>query len=90
MKANTLVMPISWEQIEPVEGKFDFSLADILVKQARENKVRLGLLWFGTWKNTGHGFIDALSRSAAAWRVECRAKARSCDSHPCTLGGHRA
>lgn len=59
MKANTLVMPISWEQIEPVEGKFDFSFVDILVKQARQNKVRLGLLWFGTWKNTGPGYTPA-------------------------------
>ncbi|HWW68724.1 MAG TPA: DUF5597 domain-containing protein [Duganella sp.] len=59
MKANTLVMPISWEQIEPVEGKFDFSFVDILVEQARQNKVRLGLLWFGTWKNTGPGYTPA-------------------------------
>lgn len=59
MKANTLVMPVSWEQIEPVEGKFDFSFVDILVKQARQNKVRLGLLWFGTWKNTGPGYTPA-------------------------------
>ncbi|MFL6633716.1 MAG: beta-galactosidase [Massilia sp.] len=56
MKANTLVMPISWEQIEPIEGKFDFSFVDVLVNQARENKVRLGLLWFGTWKNTSAGY----------------------------------
>ena len=59
MKANTLVMPISWEQIEPVEGKFDFSFVDVLVEQARQNKVRLGLLWFGTWKNTGPGYTPA-------------------------------
>jgi beta-galactosidase GanA len=51
--ANTLEIPVAWEQIEPVEGKFDFSYVDTLVAQARRNKVRLVLLWFGTWKNTG-------------------------------------
>jgi beta-galactosidase GanA len=53
MHANTLEIPVAWEQIEPVEGKFDFSYVDTLVAQARENKMRLVLLWFGTWKNTG-------------------------------------
>jgi beta-galactosidase GanA len=53
MHANTLEIPVAWEQIEPVEGKFDFSYVDTLLQQARQNKVRLVLLWFGTWKNTG-------------------------------------
>ena len=54
--ANTLEIPVAWEQIEPVEGKFDFSWVDTLIPQARENKVRLVLLWFGTWKNTGPAY----------------------------------
>ena len=51
--ANTLEIPVAWEQVEPAEGKFDFSWVDTLLAQARRNKVRLVLLWFGTWKNTG-------------------------------------
>lgn len=54
--ANTLEIPVAWEQIEPTEGKFDFSYVDTLVAQARKNKVRLVLLWFGTWKNTGPSY----------------------------------
>lgn len=38
--------------IQAVEGRFDFSFVDTLLAQAREHKVRLVLLWFGTWKNT--------------------------------------
>ncbi|MYM24822.1 beta-galactosidase [Duganella sp. FT135W] len=56
MNANTLEIPVAWEQIEQVEGKFDFSYVDTLVAEARKNKVKLVLLWFGTWKNTGANY----------------------------------
>ena len=52
LHANTLEIPVAWEQIEPKEGRFDFSWVDTLLAQARQNDVRLVLLWFGTWKNT--------------------------------------
>ena len=54
--ANTFWIPIAWEQVEPIEGRFDFSFLDVLLRQARENDVRLVLLWFGTWKNTGPNY----------------------------------
>ncbi len=49
--ANTVMVPIAWEQIEPKEGEFDFSFVDTLLEQARENNVRLIPLWFASWKN---------------------------------------
>jgi beta-galactosidase GanA len=54
--ANTLEIPVAWEQIEPKEGQFDFSYLDALVAQARDNRLRLVLLWFGTWKNTSPAY----------------------------------
>lgn len=56
LHANTVEVPIAWEQIEPVEGRFDFSYLDLLLQQARENDVRLVLLWFGTWKNNAPNY----------------------------------
>src|SRR5690606_16118944 len=56
MRANTLVIPIAWEQVEPREGHFDFSFVDVLVEEARDRELRLVLLWFGTWKNNGPNY----------------------------------
>lgn len=63
MQANTLEIPVAWEQIEPVEGQFDFSYVDALVAQARERDVRLVLLWFATWKNTSASYAPAWVKS---------------------------
>ena len=63
---NTLELPVYWEQIEPQPGKFDFSLVDTLLKQARTHKVRLVLLWFATWKNgSNHYMPEWMKRDAA-------------------------
>jgi beta-galactosidase GanA len=51
MHANTLEVPIYWEQIETQPGKFNFSLVDTLLLQARAHNKQLVLLWFATWKN---------------------------------------
>ena len=51
LHANTVELPIYWEQIEAAQGKFNFSVVDLILKRAREHHVRLVLLWFGTWKN---------------------------------------
>jgi len=57
--ANTVLMPVAWEQVEPEEGRFDFSFVDTLVQQARQQGRRLVLLWFATWKNTSAQYTPA-------------------------------
>lgn len=51
MSANTLEIPVAWEQLEPTEGRFDYTWVDTLLREARKHDVRLVLLWFGSWKN---------------------------------------
>ena len=48
---NAVLTPVSWDLIEPQEGKFDFTLVDGLLQQARHNNLRIIFLWFGSWKN---------------------------------------
>lgn len=48
---NSLLVSVSWEIIEPEEGVFDFTSVDELIRVARENDLKLGILWFASWKN---------------------------------------
>ena len=52
MNLNTALVALSWAQIEPEEGKYDWALVDGLIQDARKNNLRLVFLWFGSWKNT--------------------------------------
>ena len=49
---NTVLAPVSWELIEPQEGKFDMSSLDVILTEARRNGLKVVLLWFGAWKNS--------------------------------------
>lgn len=60
MHINTLLGSVSWEQIEPREGEFDLSNLEAVILAAREHKIKLILLWFGSFKN-------ALSTYVPAW-----------------------
>jgi len=59
LRANTVELPVYWEQIEPTQGELDFRVVDLILRQAREHHVRLVLLWFGTWKNGSSHYTPA-------------------------------
>ena len=57
LHANTLEIPIYWEEFEPQPGHFDYLAMDAILAQARAHHVRLVLLWFGTWKNGSQHYM---------------------------------
>lgn len=60
MNLNTVLAPVYWELIEPVEGRFTFELYDRLIREARRHDLKVVLLWFGSWKNS-------MSSHAPSW-----------------------
>jgi Domain of unknown function (DUF5597)/Beta-galactosidase len=63
MHVNTVEAPVYWEQMEPSPGQFDFSTVDLLINGAREHKLRLVILWFGTWKNGQNHYVPEWMKS---------------------------
>ena len=57
---NTVLVPVYWEFLEPVEGQMDFTLIDRTIDVARQQELKIVLLWFGAWKNS-------MSCYAPAW-----------------------
>ncbi|HUP04953.1 MAG TPA: DUF5597 domain-containing protein [Bryobacteraceae bacterium] len=50
LNLNTVIGTVSWELLEPQEGKFDFTLVDAQIQEARKRNIHLGFVWFGAWK----------------------------------------
>lgn len=57
---NTVLVSVAWAEVERSEGEFDFEIVDELVRAGREHGLRLGVIWFGAFKN-------ALSTYAPTW-----------------------
>ena len=81
MHANTLEVPIYWEQIEAQPGKFDFSLVNTLLVQARKHNKHLVLLWFATWKNgSSHYMPEWMKREPSKYPNITGKKGKPVDS----------
>ncbi|KAF2022378.1 glycoside hydrolase family 35 protein [Aaosphaeria arxii CBS 175.79] len=48
---NTVLGAVTWEMIEPQEGRFDFEELDKVILDARSYNIHIVLLWFGSFKN---------------------------------------
>ena len=59
MHLNTVLAPVSWELIEPQEGRYDWSSVDTMLRDARAADLKLMILWFGAWKNSMSTYVPA-------------------------------
>src|SRR5436305_10882669 len=57
---NTVLVSVAWSEVERAEGEFAFEIVDELLRCARDAGLRLGVIWFGAFKN-------ALSTYAPSW-----------------------
>lgn len=57
---NTILVSVAWSEVERAEGEFAFGIVDDLLRHARDTGLRLGVIWFGAFKN-------ALSTYAPSW-----------------------
>jgi beta-galactosidase GanA len=51
MNLNSVFVTLAWEQFEPKEGFFDYTLVDAIIDNAKNNNLKVCLLWFASWKN---------------------------------------
>jgi beta-galactosidase GanA len=96
MHLNTVILPLYWELIEPVEDEFDFALLDGLIDGACKRDLRLVLLWFATWKNATSSYAPAWVKADLGRfpRMQCQpgknANAISCFSREACQADARA
>lgn len=72
MGMNSVLVPIYWECIEPEKDCFDFSMVDYLLEQARQENMKLVLLWFGLWKNAESMYVPEWMKRDKETYFSCR------------------
>lgn len=74
MNLNSVFVTVAWEQFEPEEGVYDYHLIDAILKNARENDLKVALLWFATWKNGESSYTPLWVKKDTKrfWRVKTK------------------
>lgn len=60
---NSVISPISWNQFEPVEGEFDYTLISHQIRVAERYSLKLVIIWFGAFKNAKSTYAPSWVRA---------------------------
>lgn len=63
LNLNTVVTPVYWDLLEREQGRYNFTLIDSQLAEARKRNLRLVLLWFGSIKNAKSTYAPAWLRA---------------------------
>ena len=74
MGMNTIAAPVYWELLEPRKNEYCFEQIDMILEEAEARKLKVILLWFGSWKNGASHYIpEWMKREKETYRV-CKNK----------------
>ena len=56
---NTVIASCSWDVIEDEQGHYDFTSVDHIIRNARENGLKVVMIWFASWKNGNSSYAPS-------------------------------
>jgi hypothetical protein len=56
---NSVIATVSWELFETEPGRYDYALVDSIIEGATKADLKLVLIWFGSWKNSGSIYVPS-------------------------------
>src|SRR5208283_3670166 len=78
---NTVEIPVYWNQVEAQPGKYDFTVVDMILAEARKHQVHVIPLWFATWKNGSQHFMpDWMKMDTARYAHDVNRNGEAVDS----------
>ena len=78
---NTVEIPVYWNQVEAQPGKYDFTMVDMILAEARKHQVHVIPLWFATWKNGSQHFMpDWMKMDTARYAHDVNKNGETVDS----------
>lgn len=74
MNLNAVFVTLAWEQFEPEEGVYDYTLVEAIIDKAKKNNLKVALLWFASWKNGESSYAPLWVKKDTSrfWRVKTK------------------